>query len=66
MSTGMDGDDVVRELTDLEPHLLIERRDLLRSVERRALLALRLQGKVAIDLWVGGNVTMVRGHASRG
>jgi hypothetical protein len=51
---------------DLKPHLLIQRGDLLGGAEGWTLLALGLQGQVAVDLRVGGEVTMVRGHGSRG
>ena len=51
----------------MEPDLLIERGDLLRGVQSRGFLSLRLQGKMAIDLSMcGRDMGMVRGDTPGG
>ena len=52
--------------TDLKPDLLIERGDFLRGVQWRALLTLRLQGNVAVDLGMSRDVGMMRGDGPGG
>jgi hypothetical protein len=55
-----------RQTTDLKPDLLIERGDFLRGVQWRALLTLRLQGNVAVDLGMSRDVGMMRGDGPGG
>lgn len=52
--------------TNLKPHLLVQRGNLLSSAHGRTLLALRLQRHVTINLRMSSKMAMVRCDAARG